>query len=541
VTFDAVRYLQPVQSVADSALTSAELHCPPHVDHATVTAFPLDKAGVLFGGGNSGDTSNATWVFDEASRLWSRAQHVGPMPDARCGHCAVAMSDVPAATALRTSSHRTTACPAPASGPADEPIVLIFGGANMQHGLYYNDVWEFNVRRRTWRLVHPGSDTRCSRALTPMLGAGDAAGHGPGAPPPTPRWKAVCGALEKRLFVFGGESSDFEVLGDLHVFNQATGMWQAIRTHCVPSPSPRCMHAACTVGDKLVVIGGVGPNSAETVDDDTWVLDMRTLLWRLVGGGHDRSAKPSRTMTVEASPFVIPGATGGGGFGAPAASSAVFHAPVVDSDSGSDAEVVPGTEVSFSMASVASSRAQRTRRVLEGHVALPFDDLVMVHGGRFGRDGFNNDVYLLDVPNEKWLRLPAADGAHGGAGGRVTAAQRPPARCFHCACPVTQYNATQPMSQALSLGALASSGIHFTDDKESGQYIAALQASLDQQTAFTGVLFAHNSVPVMAHNTAGLVFGGSGGTAARHEFNDLYRVRLGGAEVPKTAPVAPAQ
>ena len=546
-------------------------YSPPPLDHASLTAF--DAQIVVFGGNHARDgASDATWVYDAQKLTWESSIG-GVCPAARCGHCAHAYGTVPPVSALKTVGTKTAIVPAEA---ASSPQAIIFGGANLQRGEYFNDVWAFDAHRRTWRCLHPGS-VASSHAVVSRAAAvpghghhvGDAAGAASATfqsvAAPSRRWKAVCAVREGRLYVFGGESSDFTVMGDLSVFDIHAGLWRAVRNTSTPAPSPRYLHAACTLGDRMLVVGGTGPNAGVPVEDDTWVLELSTLLWRRVKAGGYRpkaaakgaaAAPPKYQRLEEGSPFIDPAVhsqavaalrrqeAGDDDVSATAINASTVPAASLLMSPGVASIGVPNGSVLFGSGAADASSSHNgvpameqhalalARRGLEGHVLMPFDDLVLVHGGRYGRNGgINNDLFVFDVPNEKWLRIAphlhrGRQATAGGVPEPAASTLIPPGRCFHAAAPVTHFSVTTAMAHALPLNALAQSGIHFTDERETAQYVEALSQLIQHQQQARGLLTTHQHKPVLAHHTHTFVFGGSGGSGARVEYSDCYRVTV---------------
>jgi hypothetical protein len=93
---------------------------------------------------------------------------------------------------------------------------------------------------------------------------------------------------EFALVVFGGYDGA-EVRNDLHVFTN--GRWVA-RGMLGNVPPPRAMHAACMLGDHMIVFGGWGGH--QTLRSDTCMLNVPALCWlsppplALVRGPSDR-------------------------------------------------------------------------------------------------------------------------------------------------------------------------------------------------------------------------------------------------------------
>ena len=79
---------------------------------------------------------------------------------------------------------------------------------------------------------------------------------------PPARHSHAAASINHRIFVFGGrgcslDSTSIDVaLGDLHVFNVFTLMWQEFEVKGI-SPCPRWGHSVAAVGSKIMVFGGL--------------------------------------------------------------------------------------------------------------------------------------------------------------------------------------------------------------------------------------------------------------------------------------------
>jgi hypothetical protein len=459
-SLDTTLSFAPLSFAKPRSATPADA-CPPPLSHASLTYVgpARENAGgtlVLVGGTDFSGTANSdVWLYHEATQVWERVRPNGSAawPPPRCGHCAIALNDAPPTTGLEASPKRTVARVIESTGTdRSGPCVVITCGADHGgRGRYYNDVWAFSLRTRTWECLHDGAASNT------------------GAQPPCPRWGAVAGAYDDRLVVFGGESEVYEALADLHVFVCAERCWKKLRRATAPLPSPRLHAAGCCVGEKLIVTGGIGPLGADRNDDHTWVLELRTLLWRRVS-----DANPSPYAALG------PLACLGG------------HA------------LMPFDDMVV---------------LFGGIITRP---------GQSGESTPHAGVWLLDVPNESWSRIGETPGAVGPAktwtassGGASAATTWPSTRAFAAVCPRTLYSVSAGMDTSLTLEQLSASGIHLTDEKETQQYVDALHAAVRQQTSFAGLLRIRNGRPVLSHNSHCFVFGGVGGSI-RRPGNDLF-------------------
>lgn len=187
--------------------------------------------------------------------------------------------------------------------------------------------------------------------------------------------------------------------------------------------------------------------------------------------------------------------------------------------------------------------------MLSGHVALGFDDIVVVLGGSVSsRDCEGGQlstapmigVWALDVPNECWRRIGDLKTAAAslravatavGSDGETNAprpapnASWPAATICAAACAKHVFSVSSGIESSLPLDVLSGSGIHLTDERETGQYVAALSEATKRQAAFAGVLVIRDARPMMVHSEACFLFGGYA-VSNRRPSNDLLRVEL---------------
>eukprot|EP00759_Apiculatamorpha_spiralis_P037354 PhF_6_TR37216/c0_g1_i1/m.54878 len=237
---------------------------PPSLSNAVVAAYTKENLLVVFGGSTDSIPSNETWLYNLGTKFWSQVPVEGAevVPGPRSGHCGCSLRDIEVPIWKRDVERIAEAQRMKQAIPSDiqrtqyNPQMWVFGGADVLQRKYYNDTWVFEVTTKKWRKVNAGGAI------------------------PSPRWMASCGVVELRVYVFGGESPDYSLLGDLHVYDHHQEMWTPIRAPTV-SPPPRTMHACAVVRDKLILCGGIGA----TVLTDTWVLETRSLNWVKIDDG----------------------------------------------------------------------------------------------------------------------------------------------------------------------------------------------------------------------------------------------------------------
>ena len=156
-----IMYKRPIVPV------EGEKYCPPAMTGSSLASFHSHQKLVLFGGVGEQAPNNTTWVYCFKYKRWECIVYDRPAPEARSGHC----------TAVVNGTE-----------------MILFGGADISTSRYFNDVWSFDVVVKQWTLIEP-------------VGV-----------KPRPRWAFAMAAVECKVYVHGGESPSYEVLGDLHVY-----------------------------------------------------------------------------------------------------------------------------------------------------------------------------------------------------------------------------------------------------------------------------------------------------------------------------------
>ncbi len=487
-------------------------------------------------------------------------------------------------------------------------MMVIFGGCDLRKQISFGDVWAFFPRVRKWKCLFDcaaiprgnltfsldliptdpndfdtkekmsffpddadffdGADVRARLlALTgKVTGAklhAAATARRPirRARPPCQRWKAAAGALDELMFVFGGESSTFEVLDDLHTFNVISEQWEVMRTRMSPWPSARFMHSACVVGTKMIISGGTGKRSDVVMDDDTWILEMRTVLWRQVLGTSEvLNSATSANDALERCPFLT-------------RPRHVHQIPAMLSPTEKRldlkaASLLMNSKNTTTNANNSTSRNQNNnnnnsstfgashvaRCEVEGAILLPFDDRIIFHGGREVPTGrFVQNTYVLDMISERWFKAEDVmmDQTNLQIHGDVTQltplpitektdAMLPAKRWAHCGAAIVNYSATRSMNLARSLAEIAAEcggnnicgTFRFTDQQAIDKYIGELQKDVVEQAKFDGVLATRGNKPIMSHCVRAFFFGGgatcsgSGAGSRKAELSDCWQIKL---------------
>jgi N-acetylneuraminic acid mutarotase len=124
--------------------------------------------------------------------------------------------------------------------------------------------------------------------------------------PPTPRWLHSAAVVDDKIYVIGGVGTDNKPFASVEVYEPATGRW----AKCASMPTARAVFGASAVGGTIYAIGGttMGLDSLAVVEaydpaTDTWIrkADMPTLRQ-----GHS-------VVTVDGRVYAI----GGGGWDRP--------------------------------------------------------------------------------------------------------------------------------------------------------------------------------------------------------------------------------
>jgi hypothetical protein len=525
----------PVPFLRPKVLSEGLKYSPLPVANATAVGFFDEAKVVLFGGDENVKAVNDTWIYDVSTKKYyfidpmavvspemqalrfSRGFSGEKLPPPRCGHCAVPVQHVKQASRLSkaklgldedntprsttvdplrpklaspsmspitgaantttalsafeaslllAASSRNGAAPAPIQPPSFryEPCMIVFGGADVSKGTYFNDLWLFDVEAAAWRELRP---------------------HGKA---PSPRWLHSGVALEMRLFIFGGEGANFQILDDLHMYDHMIGSWRAIRV-LDPHPPGRMLHSASVVQHKMFIIGGIGQKSTngcilkteetqrKTELSDVWQLDLRALVWRQIAA----DAKAS-------SPFLV-------------------RSDVGQTQEAGQCEcpTLPNID----------PQAAKVYKSLEGHSAITFDHRILVFGGRLNGK-YNRRIFSLDTSNEQWTYL--GDTPAGQGDGRT-----PQARSGASCCIMTEFSPINNLANAITLEELDRANVSLSDDALMQPFLHAAAKKLSRQISFNGVLSVYDCKPLLSRTVCGFIYGGNG---YPRNFSDLWRVEL---------------
>jgi hypothetical protein len=163
---------------------------------------------MLVFGGQAGEVFfNDLWAFTAQDDAWTEVSPAGPRPAPRQG----------AGAALDTEA----------------------GRLYVTHGLttqgYLDDTWALDLTSATWEDLSPPS----------------------GRPPKRCFLRTVWDASSGRLLLFGGESGEKPVLGDLWAFDPVSRVWEELPPGA-NSPPPRSQFGAVYVPDRewMLIFGG---------------------------------------------------------------------------------------------------------------------------------------------------------------------------------------------------------------------------------------------------------------------------------------------
>eukprot|EP00727_Mastigamoeba_balamuthi_P001103 m51a1_g10990 hypothetical protein (401) ;mRNA; r:331067-332865 len=147
--------------------------------------------------------------------------------------------------------------------------MYVIGGQVMQT-VRFDDVWVYDPESKAWSLQRPlfGTAPRFSR------------------------FSAV--AINGKIYMYGGYdgmSSYFQV----QVFDPRERTWSVLQAGGEAAPLNRTNHAACAVGDKMYVFGGI--SGKRLVDlDDLWAFDTTSASWQRLSAPNRPEARCGHIM-----------------------------------------------------------------------------------------------------------------------------------------------------------------------------------------------------------------------------------------------------
>eukprot|EP00668_Euglena_longa_P012284 GGOE01014723.1.p1 GENE.GGOE01014723.1~~GGOE01014723.1.p1 ORF type:complete len:428 (+),score=89.31 GGOE01014723.1:35-1285(+) len=186
---------------------------------------------------------------------------------------------------------------------------LLFFGGRIKSGRL-NDLHEFDVRTKCWRVIHPQSAVLQAAVwegnggvdlvgacqewpyLEANLPAPGVAGAGRAAAcssevatldrlvrsiPCERAAHSACMYADRYMVIFGGNSSLYDFfLDDMHTWDCEKYIWQKVEWRSLVQPRGRLGHSTVVKGQDLYLFGGYGGESF----NDLWVFSFATLQWR---------------------------------------------------------------------------------------------------------------------------------------------------------------------------------------------------------------------------------------------------------------------
>jgi N-acetylneuraminic acid mutarotase len=260
----------------------------------------------LFGGRSAGTPLGDLWTFNVDDPAWTQVQTEGPSPGARFGHRAVFdpaggrilvlggqvaetfLDDLWAFTSRdNTWSRIAVVGTPPARQGAGVALDTDSGRLYVTHGVgnqgYLDDTWVLDLASATWEEISAPAGGPSKRGLL----------------------RAVWYPSGERLMIFGGESSEQPLLGDLWSFDPTSRSWEEL-PQGEPSPEPRKQYGALYASDRdwMLMYGGA---SEGTDLNDLWFYVLAQKGWGYAssygtdpGGrsGHDLAFVPRRASTI---------------------------------------------------------------------------------------------------------------------------------------------------------------------------------------------------------------------------------------------------
>jgi len=179
--------------------------------------------------------------FNTESREWTRYYPVGTAPAARGYDVAILRGD---------------------------EMIVSFGGtftSTYTVTSIYNDIWAYNFRTNTWRLVNAG-------------------GSGSNFPSPRLGPAGIYKPESDSYFIFGGISEYFVPLGDTWEYRFATNSWHFINTTSSPSPRYDMLCVYDSLRDAMLIYGGETLSGYSYVipTDVMWEFSFITKTWNQI-------------------------------------------------------------------------------------------------------------------------------------------------------------------------------------------------------------------------------------------------------------------
>ena len=137
---------------------------------------------------------------------------------------------------------------------------------------------------------------------------------------PTPRENPAAAISQEKVWLFGG-CCDTDTFDDLYELNMHSLVWAQIQT-ADPKPRGRCRCTFNVISDSALVLHG-GSHSAFKTLSDTWILDLKTQIWRQYTSTNDHTRSSHTGTTCLNGSVVIIG--GGGALSDRSTFTTTFH------------------------------------------------------------------------------------------------------------------------------------------------------------------------------------------------------------------------
>lgn len=369
--------------------------------------------------------------------------------------------------------------------------LCVFGG--ILDNSPVNETWLYDLETKKWITVQEGRDDEADSSPQALQRKKLRSQQGYAAQYPQARCghNAVAVAKGKEMLVFGGANiCTAAYYNDLWSFDADIYEWKKVGPAGFP-PQPRWQSSAVAIEDRVFIYAGEGQQYNLLSDVNAYSHEAQEWL---------------KLRTIHPSP-----------------PARMMHAAVAIGDrmyviGGRGRESLCDVwcfETRTSMWSQVSWRSQASPFMspdgnmgeLYGHVAIPYNHCVLVHGGKL-RDSFPNVSWLLDTRDHSWHALEVPTGENTS----------PPPRWKHCATTLVDVQATPAMKEFTPL-----SEMNLADEAAMRKWIQAQKDKLRQQHDEAGLLSSLGSTTVVSTTKAAYIFGGA---TPGKKLLDLWSLKL---------------
>jgi N-acetylneuraminic acid mutarotase len=162
-------------------------------------------------------------------------------------------------SAKMPSTLATYSCPSERYGPAmayDElkGRLILFGGAEWNAGVFYNDTWAYDYNSNEWMKLNPSVQ-------------------------PPSRFNPGVAYIpdQQAILIFGGYEPSKHNLADTWLFDVRTDTWLELKPPNSPSPRSNVGMVYDEKNKKVILFGG--SSNSEYPNSDTWVYDFEYNTW----------------------------------------------------------------------------------------------------------------------------------------------------------------------------------------------------------------------------------------------------------------------